>query len=106
MTDFVHCALPDSLSLFIYVFQLLPNRALSDEGCVLAEVDQLYHRLSLSETTPTGSEWKTRDSLRALEPNHQLHKTARKLTARCFFTKLQIPEQPQTATALERKTRG
>jgi hypothetical protein len=47
--------------LFNYVFQQLPNRALSDEGCALAEVDQLYHRLSLLETTHSGFKRKTRE---------------------------------------------
>ena len=61
MTDFIHCALPDSLSFFIYVFQQLPNRALSDEGCATTEANQLYHRLSLSETTLAGSKWKSRE---------------------------------------------
>jgi hypothetical protein len=61
MTDFIHCALPDSLSFFIYVFQQLPNRALSDEGCAIAEADQLYHYNSISETTLTGSKRKARE---------------------------------------------
>jgi hypothetical protein len=53
------CPIP--FSLFDYVFHLLPNRALSDEGCVLAEANQLYHPHSLSETTLTGSKWKARE---------------------------------------------
>ena len=61
MTDFIHCALPDSLSFFIYVFQQLPNRALSDEGCATTEAKQLYHCHSLSETTLAGSKWKARE---------------------------------------------
>jgi hypothetical protein len=47
--------------LFNYVFQQLPNRALSDEGCATTEANQLYHRLSLSETTLAGSKWKARE---------------------------------------------
>jgi hypothetical protein len=47
--------------LFDYLFQLLPNRAISDEGCATAEANQLYHRLSLSETTLAGSKWKARE---------------------------------------------
>jgi hypothetical protein len=43
------------------VLQQLPNRALSDEGCATAEANQLYHRLSLSETTLAGSKWKARE---------------------------------------------
>ena len=98
------CPIP--FSLFVYVFQLLPNHAISDEGWATTEVDQLYHRLSLFETTRAGCKRKTRESLRTPEPDRQLHKTARQLTACWFSTKLQIPEKPQTTTALERKTRG
>jgi hypothetical protein len=82
MTDFIHCALPDSLSFFIYVFQKLPNRALSDEGCATTEANQLYHRLSLSETTLAAENGKRVNSLRTLVLNYRLHKTVRQLTAR------------------------
>jgi hypothetical protein len=68
MTDFIHCTLPDSLSFFIYVFQQLPNRALSDEGCATTEADQLYHRLSLLETTHSCRKRKTREQPTNHEP--------------------------------------
>jgi hypothetical protein len=47
--------------LFNYVFQDLPNRPLSDEGCATTEAEQLYHCHSVSETTLAGSKWKARE---------------------------------------------